>query len=227
MERTITSHHVHGQDVDVIEQVDDGGDVRVTLVADGVPLPMELSPADVPDRQAVADIIARWWSNGLRDELRHGLRSGIHDAIHGDLSGDELVDLHDALNALRRAHATNRSVVERLGQVHPFVNVVMAQEHQISEVIRILQRHDAAVPDDSWLGHVAAPANLLEACEDGLAAETGLSALFDRLLADATRPDLLGLYRHLQDAVRLRHLPAFRRCVARLGEATAGRGPGG
>ncbi len=58
-------------------------------------------------------------------------------------------------------------------------------------------------------------------------AETGLSVLFDRLLADAVRPDLIGLYRQLQDAVRLRHLPAFRRCVARLGDTMAGRGPGG
>lgn len=227
MDRTITSYRVHGQDVDVIEHVDDGGDVRVTLVADGVPLPIELTPADVPDRNAVADIIARWWSHGLRDELRHGLHDDLHAAVRGDLTDDEIAGLHDALNAVRRARATSHAVLERHVQAHPFVNVAMAQDHHVAEIVRILKRHHAAVPDDTWPGRVHAADTVLAACEDGLAAETGLSALFDRLLAGATRPDLVSLYRHLQDAVRLRHLPAFRRCVARLGDPTAGRGPGG
>jgi hypothetical protein len=227
MDRTITSYRVHGQDIDVIEQIDDGGDARITLVADGVPLPIDLVPSDVPDRHAVADVVARWWSHGLRDDLRHRLHHGMHDAIHGELDDDELAGLYDALNALRRAHATNSCVVDDHGQVHPFVNVVMAQAHQIDEIIRILERHGAAIPDDPWPGRVHHAPTVLEACEDGLAAETGLSALFDRLLAASTRPDIIGLYRHLHDAVRLRHLPAFRRCVVRLGDGTGGRGPGG
>lgn len=227
MDRTITSYRVHDQDIDVIEQIDDGGDARVTLVADGVPLPIELTPSDVPNRAAVAEITDRWWSHGLRDELRHGLHDDLRAAAHGNLTDDELGGLLDALNAVRRARATSHAVVAAHGQVHPFVNVAMAQDHHVDAIVRILERHGAAIPDDAWPGRVRAGQTILEACEDGLAAESGLSALFDRLLAESCRPDIIGLYRHLQDAVRLRHLPAFRRCVARIGDSTAGRGPGG
>ena len=211
----------------MVEQVDDGGDARVTLVADGVPLPIELTPADVPDRAAVADIMSRWWMHGLRDELRHGLHDESHVTSEVNLTAVEISGLHDALNAVRRALATNESVIERHGQVHPFVTIAAAQRHHVDAISRILNLHGVAIPENAWQRRVLPGRTVLEACEDGLAAETGLSVLFDRLLADAVRPDLIGLYRQLQDAVRLRHLPAFRRCVARLGDTMAGRGPGG
>jgi hypothetical protein len=240
MDRTITSYRIDHQDVDVVEHIDDGGDTRVTVLVDGVPLPMGFAPTDVPDRDAVAGILRSWWSEGLGMGVQHDLHDALHAAIHetvtgttgadeprtGDLTSAEVGGLLDVLRALRRAHATSRQVLADHGQVHPFVNLVAAQEHQIDAVIRILDRHQVTVPSDTWPPPTDRSPSVLAACERGLAMETGLSILFDRLLAESTRPDLITLYRHLQDAARLRHVPALRRCVTRLSHPAGGRGPG-
>lgn len=243
MDRTITSYRIDHQDVDIVEHVDDGGDTRVTVLVDGVPLPTGFAPTDVPDREAVTAILRSWWSDGLGMGVQHDLHDSLQAAIHesisagatgttstdtrlGELRADEVSGLLDVLRALRRAHATSRQVIVDHGQVHPFVNLVAAQEHQIDAVIRVLDRHDVSVPGDTWPAPTDRSPTVLAACERGLATETGLSILFDRLLADSTRPELISLYRHLQDAARLRHLPALRRCVTRLSHPAGGRGPG-
>lgn len=238
MDRTITSYRIDHQDVDIVEHVDDGGDSRVTVLIDGVPLPIGFAPTDVPDREAVTAILRSWWSDGLGMGVQHDLHDSLQAAIHesttqlgttpllGELRSDEVSGLLDALRALRRAHATSRQVIVDHGQVHPFVNLVAAQQHQIDAVIRVLDRHDVTVPPDTWPAPTDRSPTVLNACERGLATETGLSILFDRLLAESTRPELISLYRHLQDAARLRHLPALRRCVTRLSHPAGGRGPG-
>ena len=53
MDRTITSYRIDHQDVDIVEHIDDGGDSRVTVLIDGVPLPIGFASSDVPDREAV------------------------------------------------------------------------------------------------------------------------------------------------------------------------------
>ena len=240
MDRTITSYRIDHQDVDIVEHIDDGGDSRVTVLIDGVPLPIGFASSDVPEREAVTAILRSWWSDGLGMGVQNDLHDSLQAAIHesstttqlgttphlGELRSDEVSGLLDALRALRRAHATSRQVIVDHGQVHPFVNLVAAQQHQIDAVIRVLDRHDVTVPADTWPAPTDRSPTVLNACERGLATETGLSILFDRLLAESTRPELISLYRHLQDAARLRHLPALRRCLTRLSHPAGGRGPG-
>ena len=235
MDRTIISYRIDHQDVDVVEHIDDGGDTRVTVLIDGVPLPMGFAPTDVPDREAVTAILRSWWSDGLGMGVQHDLHDALHAAIHEtvgaeartvDLTSAEVRGLLDVLQALRRAHATSRQVLADHGEVHPFANLVNAQRRQIDAIIRVLDRHDVTIPDDTWPPPTDRSPTVLNACERGLATETGLSILFDRLIAESTRPELISLYRHLQDAARLRHIPALRRCVARLSHPAGGRGPG-
>jgi hypothetical protein len=238
MDRTITSYRIDHQDVDVVEHVDDGGDTRVTVLIDGVPLPMGFAPSDVPDRDAVTAILRSWWSDGLGMGVQHDLHDALQAAIHetvsttdggvrtDTLTAAEAGGLLDVLRALRRAHGTSRQVLADHGQVHPFVNLVAAQRHQIDAVVRVLDRHGVTAPDDSWPPPTDRSPTVLAACERGLATETGLSILFDRMLAESTRPELISLYRHLQDAARLRHVPTLRRCVTRLSHPAGGRGPG-
>jgi hypothetical protein len=68
-------------------------------------------------------------------------------------------------------------------------------------------------------------ANLQEACAAGVAAEIENGALYERLLASTQHPDILTVFRNLQEASQQRHLPAFQRCVER-GASGGGRGGG-
>ena len=56
--------------------------------------------------------------------------------------------------------------------------------------------------------------------EAAVAAEIENGDMYDRLIAGTDRADILAVYRNLQAASQERHLPAFRRCVDRGGNAT-------
>ena len=47
------------------------------------------------------------------------------------------------------------------------------------------------------------------------AAEIANATLYDRIMASTRRADLLAVFGNLREASQERHLPAFRRCVAR------------
>lgn len=135
---------------------------------------------------------------------------------------------HDALlTALDdeyKAEATYRAVMDKFGEVRPFANIIQAEQRHARMVIAHMQRLGMAVPDNPYVGQIAAPASLLEACETGVTAEIENVALYDEILPTIEDPAIRNTLLALQAASRDRHLPAFRRCVARGG--TPGRGPG-
>ena len=79
------------------------------------------------------------------------------------------------------------------------------------------------MPENAWPGKVPRFGSVREACEAAVAAEVANAALYERLLAATHRPDILTVFRRLQEASQQRHLPAFRRCAERGGE-DGGRG---
>jgi rubrerythrin len=60
-----------------------------------------------------------------------------------------------------------------------------------------------------------------EACQAGVDAEIANVALYDRLMQNTSRQDILAVFENLRRASQERHLPALRRCA----ERGAGRGP--
>lgn len=74
-----------------------------------------------------------------------------------------------------------------------------------------------ADPRKPWPGRVQRYPTLHEACVNGVDAEIDNAALYERLLEIATWPDILAIFRNLQEASRQRHLRAFRRCAGRRG----------
>ena len=62
-------------------------------------------------------------------------------------------------------------------------------------------------------------ASLKEACAAGVTAEIANGALYQRLLTSTKRPDILAVFRKLQEASQERHLPAFKRCFERSGSS--------
>jgi hypothetical protein len=139
------------------------------------------------------------------------------------LSETEIEALHAALDDEYRAWATYEQVIEDFGDAPPFPNIRDAEARHIEALRTLFQRYQLEIPINPWPGKTPRYANLHAACEAGVAAEIENSALYERLLASTQRPDILTVFRNLQEASQRRHLPAFKRCVAR-GTSAAGRG---
>ncbi|MDY0012231.1 MAG: hypothetical protein RBS40_04990 [Rhodocyclaceae bacterium] len=139
------------------------------------------------------------------------------------LNETEIRALHDALDDEYQAFSTYEQVIADFGEVQPFCNIRDAEARHIEALCSLYARYGLAVPANPWAGKVPRFASLHDACEAGVAAELTNAALYERLLASTERPDLVAVFRNLQEASQERHLPAFRRCVER-GGAGGGRG---
>jgi hypothetical protein len=138
-----------------------------------------------------------------------------------ELTETEIDALHEALDDEYRAWATYDQVISDYGEAPPFSNIREAEARHIEALRAIFLRYGLAVPANPWPGKVTRYANRQDACKAGVAAEIENGALYARLLASTQRPDILAVFRNLQEASQQRHLPAFQRCVTR---GTAGRG---
>ena len=131
-----------------------------------------------------------------------------------------------ALDDEYKAEATYAAVIEKFGEVRPFVNIIRAERmHQKiakSELDRLGMKYPQSNP---YLGKIRAPKTLLEACQVGITAEEENITLYDRLLPGVKDSQVHDVLLRLQTASRDRHLPAFRRCAARGGGV--GRNGGG
>jgi hypothetical protein len=139
------------------------------------------------------------------------------------LAPAEVQALHEALDDEYQAWATYNQVVADFGEVRPFINIRESEARHIATLERLFTTYGLPVPPSTWPGRVPRYASLQEACEAGVAAEVANGAMYERLLAATSRPDILAVFRNLQEASQERHLEAFRRCAQRRG---AGRGCG-
>ena len=133
----------------------------------------------------------------------------------GLLTASETDALRAALDDEYRAWTTYGQVIADFGEAQPFSNIRAAEARHIEALCSLYARYGLALPENPWPGNVARYANLPEACAAGVAAEIENGALYERLLASTRRPDILIVFRNLQEASQQRHLAAFRRCVER------------
>jgi hypothetical protein len=131
------------------------------------------------------------------------------------LTETEVRALNDALDDEYRAWATYDQVIADFGETRPFSNIRAAEARHIEALCAVFARHGLPVPENPWPGKVARYASLQAACEAGVAAEIANGALYERLLASTQRPDILRVFRSLQEASQERHLGAFQRCAQR------------
>ena len=139
--------------------------------------------------------------------------------------------LVEALADERKTEATYAAIIERFGEVRPFINIVDAEARHSRAIERQMVRLGMAVPENGWIGKGAAPATLAAACEISIAGEMENIALYDRLLPQIPDVATRSVLENLRDASRDNHLPAFRRRLARESGTTDGgsaaRGPRG
>jgi len=141
-----------------------------------------------------------------------------------DLTQNEIHALSEALDDEYGACATYDQVIADFGAAPPFSNIRDAEARHIEALHTLYRFYGLPIPPNPWAGKTPRYASRKEACVAGVAAEVANGELYDRLLTATDRPDILAVFRNLQEASQQRHLPAFERCVQR---GSGGGGPGG
>jgi len=141
-----------------------------------------------------------------------------------ELSKTEIDALHEALDDEYCALATYDQVIADFGPVRPFVNIREAEARHIAALSKLFVRYGLRQPSNPWPGRTPRFSSVHAACQAGVAAEIENSRLYDRLLTAAHAADVRTVFRRLQEASQTRHLPAFKRCLARRRMAGASAG---
>lgn len=130
--------------------------------------------------------------------------------------------LCEALDDEYKARATYRAVIGRFGPVMPFANIVHSEQRHIDALLGLFAAHGWSAPADPWNGRIEAPASIRDACRAGVEAERDNVALYDRITAMTTAPDILAVFDALRRASAERHLPAFLRHLEGRGCGSGG-----
>lgn len=113
------------------------------------------------------------------------------------------------------AEASYAAVLEKFGQVEPYVTIHAQELRHIQALTRQLQRLGAEVPDNPWTGTIPAPESLKAAAEAWAQGEVDNVALYDTLAADVDGDRLLTrVFANLRRASQDCHLPMFQAAAA-------------
>lgn len=142
----------------------------------------------------------------------------------GSLDAATVAALEEALDDEYKAAATYHAVIAAFGPVRPFINIVEAEQRHAAALLALFERHGLTPPPDRWAGSVAAPESLEAACREAVAGEIENAAMYDRLLGAVGDSDVAQVLTRLREASQERHLPAFRRGLARAAGLAPGQG---
>jgi len=135
--------------------------------------------------------------------------------------------LIEAINDEYKARATYRKVINKFGEIRPFINIVEAESRHIEALLPLFEKYGITVPEDNLALNIEAPQTIMEACQIGVEAEVENAEMYDRLLElIVDYPDVQHVLVQLQRASAENHLPAFQRCVERAGGKGQGAGRG-
>lgn len=107
------------------------------------------------------------------------------------------------------AYSTYKAVIDKLGPVQPFVNILNAELKHIAALTTQMQKYGVSVPANPWT-NIEVPDNLVDAALLGVQIEEDNILMYNQLIADAAAyPDLVKVFTNLQSASEDNHLPAF------------------
>lgn len=107
------------------------------------------------------------------------------------------------------AAASYQAVLDKFGQVEPYVTILSAEQRHISALTRQLSAFGVDVPSNPYLGHLTAPADLKTAAQAWAEGEILNVALYDRLLAETESGNLTRVFTNLRRSSQESHLPMF------------------
>lgn len=119
------------------------------------------------------------------------------------------------------AAASYAAVIDKYGDVEPYVTIKQAEERHIAALTRQLTSLGVSVPDNPYLGTIPAPADLTTAATRWATGERANVAMYDRLqTAVASDPRLTRVFGNLRRASLDVHLPMFTAAAAAGGTLT-------
>lgn len=152
----------------------------------------------------------------------------MQPAFAADLPPATRDALFTALADEHNAEAFYAAVMEKFGEVRPFSNIIVAEQHHAELLREVMATYGLEAGSNPNLGsdtmRAAVPETLAEACAMGVEAEIANRDLYGKTLlpAAAGYDDVTAVFTALRDASENNHLPAFERC----GGAEAGGGQG-
>ena len=112
-----------------------------------------------------------------------------------------------------RSETTYQGVINDLGQLMPFVNVLTAEQRHSATIAEMFTRRALSLPANAWtLATVPHYSASTEACQAAAIAERANVAMYDELLRLALPSDVRQGFANIRAASLLNHLPAFERC---------------
>ena len=128
-------------------------------------------------------------------------------------SVDEIQSLELTLNDEYKAEAIYQKVIDKFGEVKPFINIINAEQRHSSALLEIYDRYGLSKPINEWFDKVPEFDSIQEACAAGVEAEIENVALYDGLFSKIDNQDIIAVFTSLRDASKNNHLPAFQRCA--------------
>lgn len=113
-----------------------------------------------------------------------------------------------------KAYETYTRIIQKFGNINPFVNIKEAEAIHYSSLIQLMQKYSVEVPQNDWVTkEIFIPNSQIECCEMGVAGEIDNIAMYNHLLTYAKDSDIIDMLFRLQAASYNNHLPAFRNSV--------------
>ncbi len=101
------------------------------------------------------------------------------------------------------------SLLEEFGDVEPYATIYEAELRHADALVNQLERIGAEVPENPYIGQIAAPADLQAAAQAWAEGEVANAELYDKLLSLTDDPQLVKVLNNLRSASLDSHLPAF------------------
>lgn len=136
--------------------------------------------------------------------------------------------LIDSLTDERKAEATYQAIINKFGQVRPFINIIEAEKRHQSILMPLFEKYGVEVPKNEFdAAKISVPESLIDSCKAGIQAEKDNAAMYDKFFGFVKESDIKEVFTYLRDASIQNHLPAFTRCAEGRGMGNGqGRGKG-
>lgn len=147
------------------------------------------------------------------DDAPDSLTSPTSVVTTTELTTEVRAALERSLQDEYHAEAIYQGVVNDLGALQPFLNVISAEQRHSASIAQLFTRRGLTAPVSVWtvanVPHFGTPA---AACAAAAVAERENIALYDQLLGLDLPSDVRLVFSSNRSASLVSHLPAFERC---------------
>lgn len=157
-------------------------------------------------------VILLSFANSSNPKINSNKQGNALSYPNEEISANEIEALNAAINDEYKARATYKRVIEELGDVRPFSNIMNSENMHISQLESIYNKYLLEIPQDTWYNKVPIFTNINDACSAGVTAEIENANLYDELMKKVNNQDITEVFISLRDASKNNHLPAFQRC---------------